>query len=186
MDALTKSAATAGSAPPEISRTSLMPPRVRAGSLDRSRLLDVFDESVFCAVVRAPAGYGKSTLLSQWCDRDDTGLVAWFALDEFHDDPVSFWLGFTAAIDRVLPGFGASYVDLLQRPGVSLIDSVLPRVINEIVDLPEQVSVVLDDLQTVTNPATLHSLTSMMSQFPQNLRLLIGTRAEPGLPLTRL
>lgn len=186
MDALTKRAATAGSAPTEISRTSLTPPRVRARSVDRSRLLDVFDESVFCAVVRAPAGYGKSTLLTQWCDREDTGPVAWFSLDDFHDDPVSFWLGFTAAIDRVLPGFGASYVDLLQRPGVSVIDSVLPRVINEIVDLPEHVSVVLDDLQTVTNQVTLNSLTSMMSQFPKNLRLLIGTRAEPSLPLTRL
>ncbi len=177
-----------GPARADISRASLMPPRVRPRSVDRSRLLDVLgaDDSVFCAVVRAPAGYGKSTLLKQWCERADSGLVAWFSLDEYHDDPISFWSGFTAAIDRVVPGFGAGYLELLHRPGVSLLDSVMPRVVNEIVELPEPVTVVLDDLQTVTQRATLDSLAWLMSQLPRNLRLLIGTRTEPKLPLARL
>ncbi len=163
-----------------------MPPRVRAGSVDRSGLLDVFDASVFCAVVRAPAGYGKSTLLAQWCDRDDVGLTAWFSLDESHDDPVSFWSGVTAAIERVVPGFGGSYIDLLQKPGMSLLDSVMPRLVNEVIDLPQTVTVVLDDLQTVTDPVTLDALAWMMAQLPQKLRMLIGTRVEPSLPMARL
>jgi LuxR family maltose regulon positive regulatory protein len=138
-------------------------------------------------LVSAPAGFGKTTLLSAWLagERSAGRSVAWASLEHTESDPLSFWTYVITALGRIVPGVGASALPLLQsaRPPVR---TVLALLVNDLVEASNDINLVLDDFHLVDGPEIQDSVTFLLEHLPPSVHLVISTRADPGLPLARL
>ncbi len=138
-------------------------------------------------LIRAPAGWGKSTLLADWHASDDeTRPFAWLALDRDDNDPVRFWTYLIEALRTQHPATGAGSLAPLLAPRVDIITDVLPVLSAELATLPHPIILVLDDYHLVTNPEIDESLAFLVEHLPQTLELVLASRSEPPLPLARL
>jgi LuxR family transcriptional regulator, maltose regulon positive regulatory protein len=138
-------------------------------------------------LIRAPAGWGKSTLLADWhALESETRPFAWVALDGGDNDPVRFWTYVIRALRTLDPGAGEASLPMLRAPRVSLVDDVLPAFCNELAALPHQVVLVLDDYHVVGNPEIDEGLSFLLEHLPRTLELVLSSRSEPALPLARL
>jgi LuxR family maltose regulon positive regulatory protein len=173
-----------------IAATKLEAPGLRAGLVARDDLLRrLADPSpARLTLVCAPAGSGKTTLVAQWAAwRGERRRFAWLSLDPEDSDRVRLWDGVIAALDRVHPGFGVGALAALHSPRADLLRTVVPLVVNELIDRAgEPVVLVLDDLHVVEDPETLRSLAALIERAPAGLRLAITTRRDPPLALARL
>ena len=115
-------------------RTKLHVPPVRSRLVRRQRLLDRLDASRSppgkLTLVSAPAGFGKTTLVSAWARRLERP-VAWVSLDETDNDPIRFWSYLVAALQTVRPGIGQSVLASLDREHALPIESLLTALTNE-------------------------------------------------------
>jgi LuxR family transcriptional regulator, maltose regulon positive regulatory protein len=138
-------------------------------------------------LIRAPAGWGKSTLLADWYALEsEIRLFAWVALDPDDNDPVRFWTYLINALRIVDPSAGEVSLPMLRTPRVSVVDDVLPALCNELTELPDQVVLVLDDYHLIANPEIDDGLAFLVEHLPQTLELVLSSRSEPALPLARL
>ena len=138
-------------------------------------------------LIRAPAGWGKSTLLADWhALESETRPFAWVALDGGDNDPVRFWTYLIHALRTLDPSAGEVSLPMLRAPRVSVVDDVLPALCNELTALPHQVVLVLDDYHLVRNPEIDEGLSFLLEHLPQTLELVLSSRSEPALPLARL
>src|SRR5687768_11811307 len=131
----------------QILKAKLYVPRYRADAVPRSRLYERLDEGARreLTVVSAPAGFGKTTLLADWSQRSELP-VAWVSLDERDDDPVHFLLYLVAAIGTIYQDFGETtraFMSSLQSR--EELEPVLTALSNEILELPRDFVLVLDD-----------------------------------------
>jgi LuxR family transcriptional regulator, maltose regulon positive regulatory protein len=176
---------------PILLRTKLHPPPVRAGLIPRARLDRLLEEGAqgrLC-LIDAPAGSGKTTLLAQWSMADQPSRrVAWVSLDEGDDDPVRFWAYVIEAFRVVQPALGEVSLKLLQGAGaVDLLTQVaLPQLLNELATVESELVLTLDDYHLVTNPDCHETLAFFVDHLPANVHLLVATRVDPPLPLSRL
>jgi LuxR family transcriptional regulator, maltose regulon positive regulatory protein len=144
-------------------------------------------------LISAPAGFGKTTLLSSWVQSlpQESPLaahVAWVSLDEDDNEPVLFWKYALTALDSQLPGLCApllAYLQTQQAPRPSL-RSVLQALINTLASRTEQFLLVLDDYHLISESEVHSSLTYLVEHLPVQLHLILATRADPPLPLSRL
>lgn len=156
-------------------------------------------------LIAAPAGFGKSTLLSQWIGAMEEAqhpaaqhsvaqgapmpTFCWLTLEENDNDPVRFWLYFFAALQAKHPELSADTTALLQSPDPPPIETVLTIFLNELhawaTTIPAIV-LILEDYHVITTPAIQQSLTFLLDHLPPTLHLMISTRADPPLPLGRL
>jgi LuxR family maltose regulon positive regulatory protein len=164
----------------------------RPEQLDRSRLIEHLSANSHrkVTIISAPAGYGKTTLLSQWLQTDEAGSsFAWVSLDDHDNDPVRMWRHIVEAVRRVAPevvDFGFRFFAALGFATSSLTEMALPLLINEFVELPHRVVVVLDDYQSVTGEGTNESLAYFLDHLPDNVHLVLASRSDPPLPMGRL
>jgi LuxR family maltose regulon positive regulatory protein len=172
--------------------TKLAIPLYRQGLVARRRLLTRLDQGLApgcrLVLVSAPAGYGKTTLVSEWLAASPALRPAWLALDEADNDPLRFMRYLRAALQTVNPDLGRAVVALEEgflRPDRSL-EPFLLALINAIAALPELVLLVLDDLHMIEAPEVYRLLAFLVDHQPENLRLLVTTRSDPALPLARL
>src|SRR6266571_4124590 len=143
--------------------------------------------------ISAPAGFGKTTLVSAWVQSfsqhtPEAQHVAWVSLDESDNDPVQFWAYALTALDRQQPGLCTpllGYLHTQQAPTPPL-RHVLQALINALVSRTEQFLLVLDDYHLITEPEIHSSLTYLVEHLPPQLRLILATRADPPLPLSLL
>ncbi len=168
-------------------RAKLRPPTPEAHYVYRPRLFELLDELVVepLTLVVAPAGTGKTTLLSGWGKRTTT-LSAWLSLDEADTDPVQFWSGVIAALETSAPGCtGRSRGFLRGRDGVS--GAVAKLLIElEASDGPDVV-LIIDDLHLVDDEGTIsRSLAQFVTHLPRWLHVALLSRRQPQLPLGRL
>jgi LuxR family transcriptional regulator, maltose regulon positive regulatory protein len=181
--------------PGPLVETKLFPPAPRAGIVARPRVEDRLSRRGRLVLISAPAGFGKTTLLGRWLTGggaratpggtvDDTA-VAWVSLDEGDRDATSFWTYVVTALDRALPGVGASALPLLAA-GQTPTEAVLAVVLNELSVLPGEVTLVLDDYHLADGPGIRPGVSFLLDHLPPQVRLIISTRADPGLPLARL
>ena len=138
-------------------------------------------------LVRAPAGWGKSSVLQAWHaveaeDRD----FAWFALDAGDNDPVRFFTYLIEAMRTLAPEVGGRSLEILQAPGASLIDDVLPPLLSELEALPRTSVLVLDDYHLIDSGEVHEAVGALLEYLPQTLEIAISTRTEPPLSLARL
>jgi LuxR family maltose regulon positive regulatory protein len=138
-------------------------------------------------LIRAPAGWGKSTLLADWhALESETRPFAWVALDGDDNDPVRFWSYLIQALRTLDPAAGEASLPMLRAPRVSVADDILPVLCNELTALPHQVVLVLDDYHLIGNPEIDEGLSFFLEHLPQTLELVLSSRSEPALPLARL
>ncbi len=188
-DPVTADPAPAEETGPILIRTKLRPPAIRHGLVRRARLdaLVAAGLRARLCLVDAPAGFGKTTLLAQWCTAaPDRHRVAWVSLDEADSDPVRFWVYVVEAFRTVAPGVGATALAALHTPGPALMQVVVPRLLNELAAAGGELVLVLDDYHLVTNPTCHDSLVFFVEHLPAGVHVVLSTRADPPLPLGRL
>jgi LuxR family maltose regulon positive regulatory protein len=153
----------------------------------RPRLIERLDEGVRLGhrltLISAPAGFGKTTLVSAWaagCGRP----VAWLSLDEGDSDPARFLAYLAAALRTVgVEVEGGSSTDA-GTPAAA--ESFLTALINQVADAPEPLVLVLDDYHLVTAQPIHDALSFLIDHLPSQMHLVIATRADPPLPVARL
>ena len=162
-------------------------PGLRAGALERPRLtgrLAASDARV--VLVAAPAGFGKTTLLAQWANRDDRRF-AYVALDAWDNDPLALWSGIVLSIRRLEPGFGASVEPMLQSVGGTVVHGLIRRLSMELEGLDEPVVLVLDDFHMIRDMTCLESVEALMiAQKLTGVHVVLSTRFDRPVRLGRL
>jgi LuxR family maltose regulon positive regulatory protein len=138
-------------------------------------------------LISASAGFGKTTLVSEWvsaCDRK----VAWLSLDEGDNDPTRFLTYFISALQTVITDIGKDLLNVLntsqhQSPST---ESLLTELLNEITTFPENFVLVLDDYHVIDSKQVDQALAFLLEHLPLQMHLVITTREDPHLPITRL
>ena len=172
----------------QILRAKLYVPRYRADAVPRSRLHERLDEGARhdLTVVSAPAGFGKTTLLAEWSQRSELP-VAWVSLDERDDDPARFLLYLIGAIETIHEDFGTTtraFLSSLQSQ--EELEPVLTALSNEILELPRDFVLVLDDYHAIRSETIHDVLAFLLDHWPPPMHLVIAGRTSPPLPLPRL
>ena len=136
-------------------------------------------------LISAPAGFGKTTLLSEWIPRSPR-CVTWLSLDDSDNDPVSFWTYFIASLQQLGPKLGADVLPQLQSPQAPPINSIVTSLINDSTAFPDTFAIVLDDYHVIDSKPIHEALTFLIDHLPANMHLIITTRVDPLLPIARL
>ncbi|MGF1471323.1 MAG: LuxR C-terminal-related transcriptional regulator [Rubrobacteraceae bacterium] len=136
-------------------------------------------------LVSAPAGFGKTTLLSEWLSGSQRS-AAWLSLDEGDNDPIRFLTYLVATLQTVAPNVGEGTLGVLQSPQPPPTESVLTALINEIAAIPEDFVFVFDDYHVIGNEAVDDALIFIIEHLPSQMHLVVATREDPQLPLARL
>jgi LuxR family maltose regulon positive regulatory protein len=174
--------------------TKLYVPPPRPGLVTRPRLIQRLDEGLRLGrrltLFAAPAGYGKTTLVSEWvarCERLETKVrAAWLSLDEGDSDPTRFLAYLVAALQKIAPTIGEGALAVLQSPQPPHPQSILTVLLNEMTAIPDHFILVLDDYHLVEARAVGQMLTFLLEHLPPQMHLVIATREDPHLPLARL
>ena len=169
--------------------SQLHAPPARQEWADRSGLLAHLDRSAAKLVlIAAPAGYGKTTLLAQWCSLSASARsFAWVSLSQEDNDPTAFWRLVVHALQRACPAVaGANLRRPLEARLPDVTEKLLPALVNEMAALKERVTVVLDDYHLITEPACHSQLQFLLLHLPQHVQIAISSRADPPLPLAWL
>lgn len=160
-------------------------PWFRPGLVQRSALVErlVASSEPIVAVV-APAGYGKTTVLSQWVERTN-GQSAWLTLDRRDNDPAVLVGYVAAALDRVEP-IDARVRRSLLSPGVATTAHALPLLASLMSSRRRSSMLVLDNVEVIDNQRSLDVITQLGSFLASGSRLAVASRVEPPLPMARL
>mgnify|MGYP000846796271 CR=1 FL=1 len=177
--------------------TKLYLPRPRPSAVLRPRLSARLNAGLAAGhrltLVSASAGFGKTTLVSEWvaaCGQP----VAWLSLDAGDNDPARFLAYLVAALQTVIPGIGAGVLAALESPQPPPAEALLTSLINEIATIPHTPStgsgrrfiLVLDDYHLVEAQTVDQALAFLLEHLPPQMHLVIATREDPPLPLARL
>ena len=172
--------------------TKLLRPSPRRDVVARPRLAGMLEHvsGTPVTLISAPAGFGKTSLLAAWMStKPDNSAsehpVAWVSLDGRDRHATSFWAYVLLALDRAVPGSGAAALTLLQS-GQASVESVLAGMVNELSVQPGDVTLVLDDYHLADSVEVAAGMTFLVDHMPPQLRLVVSTRADPALPLSRL
>ena len=169
--------------------TKLFRPHPRGDLVERPRLLELLDlgRRAKLTLISAPAGFGKTTLLTKWLAATDgqQRAVAWLSLEESDSHPARFWTYLVTAAQRAVPEVGHGALALLQSAQPSL-DTVLATLVNELSTVPTELDLVLDDYHLVADPDLQSGVAFLVEHLPPQVHLIISTRVDPALPLARL
>ncbi|MDY0019770.1 MAG: LuxR C-terminal-related transcriptional regulator [Anaerolineae bacterium] len=167
--------------------TKLHVPLLRAGFVPRPRLLERLEAgcSSKLILVSAPAGFGKTTLVSTWA-RTRGHAVAWLALEGADNDPVRFWQYVIAALQTVYPEVGEGSGAALQSPQAPPVEAVLVDLLNEFDALPGDCALVLDDYHLIKARPIHDAVLFLLEHLPPRFHLVLATRTDPPFPLARL
>jgi LuxR family maltose regulon positive regulatory protein len=171
---------------PSLITTKLGIPPTRPGLVSRPRLAErlVACSGYTLTLVSAPAGFGKTSLLSEWGRRSQPPVCpAWLSLDDSDNDPARFWRYFMAALRMVNPDLGGQALSLLVSPEHAPIQSALTLLLNEINAMPDDLFLVLDDYHFIQAPPVHTGIAFLLEHLPPQMHLVIATRMDPPLPL---
>jgi LuxR family maltose regulon positive regulatory protein len=169
--------------------TKVVPPRCQ-GLIERPRLLGLTSQlsEKRLAVVKAPAGFGKTSLAATWLQRleQNENAVAWLTIDSDDDEPPAFLFYVAHALQRARNKLGAAAIDLLQESFLINPRAIVSTLINDLVDVDDEVYLFLEDYHWVTNPEIHETLAFFLKHAPSHCHVVLTTRAEPPLPLASL
>ncbi len=175
---------------PLLLMTKLAMPAAQPWLVSRSRLLTRLAEARSrLTLLCAPAGFGKSALLSDWLSTSHQGSYAsgitWLILDEADNDPLRFWTYLGTALQRIDPQVGTTLLQGLQTPHPPL-EALLTSLLNDLLTVREQVILVLEDYHVIHAPSIHQTLSFLLEHLPSQMHLVIATRSDPPLPLAHL
>jgi LuxR family maltose regulon positive regulatory protein len=178
--------------PTALLETKFYVPQPRRGQVPRPRLSERLDRGAASKLmlVSAPAGFGKTTLLTEWLAAGpaapaDERLAAWLSLDRSDNQPASFWAYVIAAL-RAAAGIGESALALLQAPQPPPVETVLTVLLNDLGAITADIVLVLDDYHLIEAPEVQDGMAFLLDHLPPRLHVVIASRADPALPLARL
>jgi LuxR family maltose regulon positive regulatory protein len=179
--------------------TKLHVPPLHPSLAPRPRLIQRLDEGLRLGrkltLISAPAGFGKSTLLSEWLlGRSGAGRggvtpplrAAWLSLDEGDNDLTRFLAYLIAALRTIEPDLGETVLGALQSSQPPVIEPVLITLINEIAALPGRCVLILDDYHLIEAQPIHDAVAFMLDNLPPGMHWVIASRKDPLLPLARL
>jgi LuxR family maltose regulon positive regulatory protein len=163
-------------------RSKVLAPTLHSDSVVRHRLVDQLTSSeANIWLLSAPAGYGKTTLITQALE-PSTDDVAWLSIDRADNDPVRFWTHLAAAV----LGQGSELDQLIEHIDVDELDDTADEILSFIEHQAGEIVLVLDDLHEITDSQTMETLARIVVRLPSNLRVVITSRLDPALPIGRL
>lgn len=169
-------------------RAKLAPHRLPRGSVSRPQLLDELrlgrDRAL--TLVCAPAGYGKTTLLTEWAATDVATAFAWVTLDASDVEPVRLWTHVIAAIAQHESAVGARSVDALRSNPDRVADAALPVLIDELAEETGDLVVILDDFHRAETAQISNQVRMFLRYRPPRVQLVVSTRSDPALGVALL
>jgi len=175
--------------------TKLFIPPTRPELVPRPRLIERLNDGLHrkLTLISAPAGFGKTTLVTEWLqamgDATPPIAIAWLSLDEGDNNYTRFLTYFIAALNRsegFEPTIGEVTLSMLQSPQPPQIETILTPLINEIAAIPDRIIFILDDYHAIESSQVDAVLTFLLEHLPPQIYLVITTREDPHLPLSRL
>lgn len=153
----------------------------------RARLLDLLEDGILhykLVLISAPAGYGKTTLISQWAQMSPFP-VAWLSLSQRDNDIERFLRYLLRGWEEAQPGVGESALGLLLGSLAPDNEAVLAAFINAANEAPGHMLFVLDDYHLIKDDAVQQAMGFLLEHLPPTLHFVLGSRGEPSLPLAR-
>jgi LuxR family maltose regulon positive regulatory protein len=185
--------------PETILRTKFFPPPTHRDLVARPRLLnklaDTFSPETRLTLICAPAGFGKTTLVTEWLDRiksDHSPLsggselkFSWITFDEADNEPIHFWRYIITAMQCIDPRLGESIQPVLYAPTQPPFRTLLGKLVNDILSVGIEFILVWDDYNYIENELIHDSVNLFIDNLPPLVHLLITTRSDPPLQLAR-
>jgi LuxR family maltose regulon positive regulatory protein len=169
--------------------TKVVPPQCQ-GLIERPRLLGVTSQLAAkrLAVVKAPAGFGKTSLAAAWLQhlQESGNAVAWLTIDSDDDEPAVFLFYVSHALQRAYEGVGAAAVELIRERSLINPRAIASTLINDLSDIDDEIYLFLEDYHWVTNPEIDEVLAFFLARAPSHCHVVLTTRTEPALPLASL
>ncbi len=173
----------------DLLQTKLYIPRLRPSLVQRPHLIEKLNQGLQqgcnLTLISAPAGFGKTTLITEWiagCKRP----FAWISLDERDSDLTRFLQYVIAALQTLEPAIGTKALGMLESAQPPPTESILTNLLNDIVSTSREIAIVLDDYHVLDASPIDEVLTFLLDHLPPQLHLVITTREDPLLPLSRL
>ena len=173
----------------------LQVPRLQKSLLPREHLLDLLDKGLEhkLTLIAGPAGYGKTTLVGQWITRQraraNSPCIAYLALDEGDNDPISFWRYIIAACQQFRPQLGQEALQLLlahRLPPFKPLHMMLTSLLNELSGLEQPAVLVLDDFHVIGPSQVTETFSFLLDHLPTLCHLIMLIRGDPPFSLARL
>ena len=185
--------------PPEISRlggkrlpflaTKVVPPRCQ-GLIERPRLLGLAAQlsGKRLAVIKGPAGFGKTSLAAGWLQELQRGgnAVAWLTIDPDDDEPTIFAFYLCHALQRASGGVSSTALDLIQESFLISPRAVISTLINDLAEIDDEIYLFLEDYHWITDSEIHEALAFFLKHAPSHCHVIMTTRTEPALPLASL
>ena len=167
----------------ELSEQKFHPPAARPGIVVRAALAErLADAQAPVITVTAPPGYGKTTLMAQWAERLGS-RVAWLSCDDADNDPVVLLSALAVALDRIGPVDPAIF-PALASSGAPI--TMVPRLVSAVASVPPPVTVLLDQVEAVTNRQCMNAIAEFVLRLPPGWRFALASRTAVPLPTARL
>jgi LuxR family maltose regulon positive regulatory protein len=167
--------------------TKLTMPLQQPDIISRPRLDRHLEEGLGrrLTLISAPAGFGKTTLLSGWFQRKKA-RAAWLSLDEGDNDPARFLAHFIAGLQRIDAALGRAALSELQSPQPPPVNAVLANLVNDLSAVAEDFAFVLDDYHFIGARKIHDAIEFLLTHMPEVMHLFIATRSDPPIPVARL
>lgn len=175
---------------PRIALAKTVPPAVRKFAVQRPGLLRFLDNAAArrLVLIGAPAGYGKSTLAADWCQRlrDAGAIVAWLSLDADDNEPSAFAYHIARAIESAAPSLSREAIELLQASSLIPARNVVSSLLNAVSEIDAEAYLFLEDFHVISDRRCQGLMTLFLRYAPSNLHLVLVSRSEPRFSLSRL
>jgi len=166
--------------------TKIVPPRF-GGLVARPRLLAILSEfpGKRLGVMKAPAGFGKSSLAAAWAGKlEQSGSrVGWLTIDSDDDEATRFLFYVSQALHRACPGVGAGAIELIQENNLIDPTAILSSVINDLAEVEDDVYLFLEDYHCLSDSRIHQTVAYFLKHAPSHCHVVLTTRTEPPLPL---
>jgi LuxR family maltose regulon positive regulatory protein len=168
-------------------RTKFFVPPIRPSQIARPRLINLINHGLerSLVLISAPAGYGKTTLVSSWL-KDIQVSSTWLSLDEDDNDPIRFLQNFLAALQKIIPTIQPDLLGVFQGMKPDPFSALLNFLINEIAACAAPFVFVIDDFHVIQAQPILDMLTALLEHVLPQMHLVLISRTDPLLPLFRL
>jgi len=175
---------------PHLIATKILLPRSVRGLVQRSRLLDLAAQvqTKQLTIIKAGAGFGKTSLAISWAERlqQAGNAVAWLALDAEDDEPTRFLFYVSQTLRRASNSVGGEALDLISEASLNLPGTIISLLINDLTNIDDELFLFLDDYQWLTHAEIQSAMSFLLRRAPSNFHLVLITRSEPPTFLTRL